>query len=132
MQKNSYVILALILMVFIGLQMAEPAAAAKSKLIDKGKAPSGDGTVVWKAYQYSKTYIIVKEKFYEKRKLVETNTIYIKKTGKYKIKTVEITRGYAYFPDGSGKMYYYYNVKSYIKSSLSARSFYFQEIRPKT
>lgn len=119
-------------MVFVGLQMAEPAAAAKSKLIDKGKAPSGDGTVVWKTYQYSKNYIIVKEKFYQKRKVVETSTIYIIKTAKKKIKTIEITRGYGYFPDGSGKMYYYYNIKSYIKSSLSAKSYYFKEIRPKT
>jgi len=132
MQKNSYIIIAMIFMVFIGLQMAEPVSAAKAKLIDKGQAPSGDSTVVWKAYQYSTNYIVVKEKFYQKRKIVQTNTIYIIKTAKKKIKTIETIRGYSYFPDGSGKMYYYYNIKSYIKSPLSAKTFYFKEIRPKT
>lgn len=132
MQKTSFFILAMVIMVFIGLQTAEPTAAAKKpKLIDSGSQHfevALYGTFFWKTYQYNKKYILIKTVFYnEDGTLDSTRKVSMKKISKYRIKMVN-TKKYTN-SDAESVKYTTATRISYIKTSLSVKQYYYKVIK---
>lgn len=134
-------------MVFVGLQITEPASAAKPKLIDHGKMTENivdddlddgdnpvnyDVTVSWKTYQYSKKKIVIKA--VEKTKYIvplknEEISSYLKLTfSKSSKKKVKWTIERWYISDG--KCYDHTKRTSFEKYSSSINKYYKKKIKP--
>lgn len=108
--------------------MAGPVAAVK--VIDHGSNSYYDNSTnttyksTWKVYQYSKNYIVIKEKEYENNKLVTHLKATITKVSKKKIKLTTIVRS-IHKNQYHLNSYFYSESVDYIKYSGTARSFYF-------
>ena len=84
MNKNMFAVLMTLFIVFVGLQFAEPATAAK--VVDHGTkyytiAHPKDTKITWKVYQYNNNYIKIYRNIWDKNL----------KTKKYYIEIHEIT-----------------------------------------
>jgi hypothetical protein len=127
----------MVLSIFVcGLQIVEPAAAAKAKVIDTGSYSDYDNETnttlktAWKTYQYNKNHVVVKFSFYQNGKLMKTSSsITITKVNSKKLKIVSITQGKEINDDGYYSYFYSKNT-DYLKYTSTARQFYFDEIKP--
>ncbi|MDO8870841.1 MAG: hypothetical protein Q7V10_08865 [Methanobacteriaceae archaeon] len=109
--------------------MASPVAAVK--VIDHGSSYDSESSTAttWKTYQYSPNYIIMKMKSYEKKKIIGTTTITIKKVSNKKLVVIQVMQSKSKNPDGL-MSYYYGKITDYIKYSGNASKFYYNEMRP--
>lgn len=133
--KQSYLILTLILMFFVGMQLAGVATAAKPKLIDQGKMTNNSETIVWKTYQYNKNYIVVKKdtqsRYSSQGSTLKTTTktsISIKKTKKL-IKYVLVAQSY-YKPYKNAVTRTYSKSVTTVKTAHNAKWFYYYFVKP--
>lgn len=132
MIKKRMIITILFLSLFVcGLQMAAPVSAAK--LIDHGSHTYYDNTThktyttTWKAYQYSKNYIVVKYNDYINKKLKGTEKLTIIKVSKKKIKLIQTMKG-SYKNEDNLNSYYKAEYIDYLKYYSTARDFYFNSL----
>lgn len=95
MRKNIVLIVALISFMFvIGLQVAEPVAAASWKVIDHDSTKFKDGnttvTYKWTTYKKGNNYVVVKGTYYPDINSYKAHYyMYLKKISKTKIKITE-------------------------------------------
>lgn len=134
MKLNIFLIFALLTIFVCGLQLAEPAAAAKAKLIDQGshvtKNNNSTYKTTWKTYQYNKNHIVVKIKNYLNGKLSPLySTVTITKYSKKIVCLVYLDQGCKKNTDKLNT-FLYSKVTDYRKYSPTARTYYFKKIKP--
>ena len=130
MRKN-VVLMALISFMFvIGLQVAEPAAAASLKVIDHGSTKFKEGntdiTYKWTAYKKGENYAVMKGSYYPEINSYKTYLyMYFQKISKTKIK---ITEKSFVKNKKTGKTKIIGQKISYHKTKLTAVQYYWRSI----
>jgi hypothetical protein len=134
MNKNIFMVLAVLFMVFVGLQFAEPAAAAK--VVDHGTKYAWNGQdgyikVTWKTYQYNNNFL----KSYVAKYIKDSKTkryefgcdeeyVFAKVT-KNSIKITNIADWLVDFDQDPVQIGYY-------KTKLTGAQYYWRVFRPQT
>ena len=126
MNKN-IIFAALISFMFVfSLQIAEPVAAYKLKVVDKGHiSHPGDWKYSWKTYQRGTSYVNVHMHVYDyKTKQTSTYDLLLKKGSKNKLKWTSTISGK--YDDVS----YKYIITRHEHTKLTAARFYWRAVRP--
>ena len=130
MGKNIVLVALISFMFVIGLQVAEPAAAASLKVIDHGSYNNlGDNnydTYKWTAYKKGENYVVMKGSYYPETNLYKAYFyMYFQKISKTKIKTIEKS-----FVKNkkTGKTKILSQKISYHKTKLTAVQYYWRSI----
>lgn len=131
MRNKSILIAAVLAMFVFSLQIAEPAAAAKLKVIDHGSIKFKDtyehctDTYKWTAYQSGINYVKVVGTYYYPHSLKEYVYVYLQKISKTKIKmTGKVVAKAPYYSSSKNLSTQYYYTK------LSAVQYYWRVLRP--
>jgi len=132
MRKNIVLIAAILSMFVFSLQIAEPVAAAKLKVVDHGstkfKDPYDKSTVTykWKTYQMGTNYVeVVGSYYFPEYNLREYVYVYLKKVSKTKIKMsgkITVKDSHSSHSQSIGSHYYY--------TKLTAAQYYWRVVRP--
>ena len=131
MRNKSILIVAVLAMFVFSLQIAEPAAAAKLKVMDHGSIKFKDhsnnatGTYKWTAYQSGINYVKVAGTYYYPYNLKLYMYVYLQKISKTKIKMSSkliVKAPYYSYSKNMGTQYGY--------TKLSAVQYYWRVLRP--
>ena len=127
MGKNIVLVALISFMFVIGLQVAEPAAAASLKVIDHGYYKlDNNGTYKWTAYKKGENYVVMKGSYYPETNLYKAYLyMYFQKISKTKIK---ITEKSFVKNKKTGKTKILYQKVSYPKTKLTAVQYYWRSI----
>ncbi|MGB9980484.1 hypothetical protein [Methanobacterium sp.] len=130
MNKNIYLMLSVLFMVFVGFQFAEPAAAVK--VVDHGSKCSWNGQdgwikINWKTYQYNDNFLKTYTTLYLKndkngkysKELSESENYVLAKTAKNTLKVTSIWESL------NDDVYV-----SRLKTKLTAAQYYWRVFRP--
>lgn len=130
--KNKSILIAAVLAMFVfSLQIAEPASAAKLKVMDHGSIKFNDhsnnvtGTYKWTAYQSGINYVKIAGTYYYPHNLKVYMYMYLQKISKTKIKISGKVIGKAPYYSYSQSIGTHYDY-----TKLSAVQYYWRVLRP--